>query len=390
MFSFSYWFLSILYPIGEIDEIIFAMNIWDYQFDYNGHSIIFNLFLFVIAVLRYKSECIGNRITVKGNYGFVYLLLVLFATFAYAEADFYHYQFHYDMMKHYDIESLAEPIYFLIAKNLPDNYFVWRFSIWGSAAFFMILALKKVGVCASYAGLMMPLFFWHQFSITRGALGLCIITLALTYCMDSKEKLLIRVISIMVLCTSVFFHNSIAVFLLFIPIALLLPLNSKVLRLSIFLFPFLYCGIILLTNNVMNLDVLAANTEKLAEHYIEGQHSEKNFWGVACDLLNFSGQLLMLYLSIRFVLRQKEQISSVIVFLIKYGYVLVYMSFLFYGQSVSSFISSRFLHASTFPLIVVYSYYIQHHKIARSNKVAISLLGLYAFYELIYPMYKWW
>ena len=98
----------------------------------------------------------------------------------------------------------------------------------------------------------------------------------------------------------------------------------------------------------------------------------------------------MLYLSMKFVLIKKEVVDRSIYFCIKYGYILVYISFLFYGQGVSSFISSRFLHASTFPLIVVYSYYMQHHKINKNDRVAMFLLGLYAFYKLAYPMYKWW
>ena len=89
-------------------------------------------------------------------------------------------------------------------------------------------------------------------------------------------------------------------------------------------------------------------------------------------------------------LSKKEVIDRPIYFYIKYGYILVYISFLFYGQGTSSFISSRFLHASTFPLIVVYSYYMQHHKINKNDRAAIFLLGLYAFYKLAYPMYKWW
>lgn len=365
------------------------MNIWDYNFNYNGQAIFFNLFLFFVALWKYKAEYTGG-IRTKGSYLFLYFLLVLFGTYAYGEADFYHYQFHYDMMKHYNNESLAEPIYFWIAQTLPDNYFIWRFSIWGSAALLMVLALKKLGVCASYAGLLMPIFFWHQFSLTRGALGFCLIVLAMTYLFNNNEKYVIRGIAVAALFASICFHNSMTAFLLIIPVAIMVPLNSKILRLSLILFPFFYGATMAITNSLMGVNILAAGTEDLAEHYVEQQHTEQNFLGIASDVLNFSGLLLMLYLAMNFILKQKKQINNAVVFLMKYGYLLVYISFMFYGQGVSSFISSRFLHASTFPLMVVYSYYMQHHKLCRMDKIAISLLGLYAFYELIYPMYKWW
>lgn len=365
------------------------MNIWDYNFNYNGQAILFNLFLFLVAIWKYKSVYIG-KVKGYGNYLFVYLLLVLFATYTYAEADFYHYQFHYDMMKHYNSESLAEPIYFWIAQKLPDNYYIWRFSIWGSAALLMVLSLKKFDIYASYAGLLMPIFFWHQFSVTRSALGFCIIVFALTYMFNNQEKCFKRCLAMIVLFTSFFFHNSMTAFLLILLIAFLIPLNSKVLRLSIIIFPFFYGATMIITNELMSLNILAVGTENLAENYIGKQRSEQNFFGIAFDILNFSGQLLMLYLVIKFMLKQKESINKAVIFLVKYGYILMYISFMFYGQGVSSFISSRFLHASTFPLIVVYSYYMQHHDVNRKDRIAIMLIGMYAFYELIYPMYKWW
>ena len=377
-----------MFTIDKNDEIIFAMNIWDYNFNYNGKAILFNIFLFLFAIWKYKSLYTGN-VKTKGNYKFLYLLLVVFATFAYGEADFYHYQFHYDMMKHYNYESLAEPIYFWIAQNLPDNYFLWRFSIWGSAALLMIYSLKKIGVHASYAGLLMPIFFWCQFSVTRGALGFCLIINALIYLFNNNNYIK-KGLAVAALLASVFLHNSMMAFLLIIPIACLMPFNNKTIKISLIMFPFFYGITILITNNLIDLNILSIGTENLAEGYISKHNSELNILGIAFDLLNFSGQLLMLYLSIKFILSKKKVVDKPIIFLIKYGYILVYISFLFYWQGVSSFISSRFLHASTFPLIVVYSYYMQHHKINKNDRVVMFLLGLYAFYKLLYAMYKWW
>lgn len=365
------------------------MNIWDYNFNYNGQAILFNLILFIVSVWKYKSLYLG-KIRTKGNYGFIFISLVLFSTWAYAEADFYHYQFHYDMMKHNDIKSLAEPVYYWIAKNLPDNYYLWRLSIWASAALLMILSLKKIGVYASYVGLLMPVFFWHQFSLTRGALGFSLIIFALTYVFDNREKSSIHWIAIAALPLAAFFHTSIAVFLLVLLATIVIPFNTKTVRLSIFIFPLLYGATMLITDKLLELDFLTAGAENLAEHYMEGQRADQNFFGVAFDVLNFSGQLLMLFLSMNYILNKKNNINKTVFVLAKYGYVLVYISFLFYGQVLSSFVSSRFLHASTFPLIVVYSYYMQHHNINGKDRLAMILLGMYAFYELIYPMYKWW
>ena len=145
-----------------------------------------------------------------------------------------------------------------------------------------------------------------------------------------------------------------------------------------------------ITDDLMAFNILAVGTEDLAEKYIDSQQTEENFLGIAFDLLNFSGQLLMLYLAMTFVIKHKRCINRSVIFIAKYGYLLLYVSFMFYGQDVSSFISSRFLHASTFPLFIVYSYYMQHHEIGKKDRIAMVLLGLYSIYELVYHMYKWW
>ncbi len=53
------------------------------------------------------------------------------------------------------------------------------------------------------------------------------------------------------------------------------------------MFPFLYGVTMLITNDLIGLNILAAGTENLAESYINKQHSELNILGIAFDLLNF-------------------------------------------------------------------------------------------------------
>ena len=363
------------------------MNIWDYNFHYNAQAVFFSIFLFILAIYKYGIVYRGV-ISNNKDYLFVFLLLALFSTFAYGEADFYHYQFHYDMMKHYDVKSISEPIYFWIAKNLPDNYFIWRFSIWGTAALFMVLSLKIVGVNASCAGLMLPIYFWAQFSLTRGGLGFAIITLS--FAMFFSESKLAKIFALVAVSSSIFFHHSIAAFLLIVPLALITPLHSKLIRFSLLLFPVLYLGMMVGTNYLLDLNFLNSETEQLAEHYFEGAKASVNVFGAIFDILHFSGQLTMLYLAMNFVLNNKANINKVVVALFKYGYILVYISFLFYGQGTSSFLSSRFLHASTFPLVIVYSYYLTYHRMNKTDRLALLLLGSYALYALLYAMYKWW
>lgn len=363
------------------------MNIWEYDFDYNGHAILFDLFLLILALCKYRGVYAG-KMTTSNNYLLVFLLLVVYATFAYGEADFYHYQFHYDMMKHYGIKSLSESVYLWIAQTLPDNYYIWRFSVWASAALLMILSLKNVKVNANCAGLMLPLYFWVQFSVTRGALGFAIIIFSLTFVFGSENKK--RIIVILMVLLSVFFHNSMAAFLLLLPVAFILPLNSKIIKLSLLGFPILYFAIMMAAQYLLDINILENGAEMLAEKYMERADEKLNIGGIAFDALHFSGQLLMLYLAAKYVIGHKAKMNKAIVVLFKYGYILIYISFLFYGQSTSSFISSRFLHASTFPLVVVYSYYMSNHRVNKTDRIALFLLGTYAFYKLLYPMYKWW
>lgn len=363
------------------------MNIWDYNFSYNGQAVLFNLFLFVFAIYKYKGAYAGS-LSARQSYWSVFILLVLSATFAYGEADFYHYQFHYDMMKHYDIQSLSEPVYMWIAKALPDNYFVWRFSIWASSAALMIFSLKMVEANVCCAGLMLPLYFWGQFSLTRGALGFAIIVFFITLALGCGGKK--RLFFLVPILLSIFFHNSISVFLLLLLVAFIVPFNAKTLKFSLLVFPILYLSVMAFSKYFLEMNVLNAETEQLAEKYIERADSKLNIGGIVFDMLNFAGQLLMLYVTIKYTLTHKEHSNKAILLLLKYGYLLVYISFLFYGQSTSSFISSRFLHASTFPLVIVYSDYLTFHRTNKSDRFALLLLGGYSLYHILYHMYKWW
>lgn len=363
------------------------MNIWEYNFQYNAQAVLFNLFLLIVAIYKYRGAYFG-KIAKKESYWGVFLLLVLFSTFAYAEADFYHYQWHYDMMKHYNVPSISEPIYFWLAQNLPDSFFVWRFSIWGSAATLMILTLRRVRANAICAGLLLPIYFWHQFSITRGGLGFAIIVFSLVLLFDGSKKE--KIIALIAIFLSTSFHHSISAFLVLLPLVIIMPFNSKMIKAYMVAFPILYSLIMVATTYLLNLDFLVADTEQLAESYMEKSKADINYLGVFFNILHFSGQLLILYLATTFILKNKKFVNKSIFFLLKYGFVLVYISFLFYGQGTSSFISSRFLHASTFPLVVVYSYYLSNHNVKKSDCVAMLLLGGYTAYELLYAMYKWW
>ena len=170
-----------------------------------------------------------------------------------------------------------------------------------------------------------------------------------------------------------------------------MPFNNKTFKVSLIAFPILYSLIMVATSYLLSLDFILSNTEQLAQGYMAKSKADVNYLGLLFNVLHASGQLLILYLSIRYILKNKEFTHKSIITLLKYGYILVYISFLFYGQESSSFISSRFLHASTFPLVIVYSYYLtNHHIIRRTDRVAMRLLWIYALYELLYCMYKWW
>lgn len=155
-----------------------------------------------------------------------YITACLVWSFAYAEADTYHLEEGYEYMyRTHDIIQV-EPFYFWLIQTLPNNYILFRMVVWGSASILIYISARRMNLNPETFGFFLAINFLPQFAQTRGTIGFALLMLALIYVSQSRKKINI-IIGVLMIFATYFLHKSIPMFILFIPLAISLPLTKK-------------------------------------------------------------------------------------------------------------------------------------------------------------------
>ena len=179
----------------------------------SGKLTLINLFLWLILVYVYRSEYFRttNR---PGKYELIGFIAILFSTFAFSEADTYHYEYIYDKMVLYNVRIHIEEFYFWLVQVLPQNYYIWRLAIWGSAALIYIKVCKVNKLDSRIVGLIFPLILIQQFAVTRGCLGITLFLLgASVFIKREKQNKALYIWSVFAIVASLFLHKSLPLFI---------------------------------------------------------------------------------------------------------------------------------------------------------------------------------
>lgn len=115
--------------------------------------------------------------------------------------------------------------------------------------------------------------------------------------------------------------------------------------------PLLYKIIGVLLADSLSVDIFSDETSEAGILYLEDERKIINWKGYLGYFIQSVGLILLLYSLIRYYIVQKDVVNHACKFFIKYAYVLIYLSFLLFEQDLSSYLSPRFLHAATFPLL---------------------------------------
>lgn len=362
------------------------------SYSYTGSLVLFNLFLWLILLLRYSRYVFSNRFNInrKGSYWFPLVITILFTTFAFSEPDTYHYHEIYDRMCKVGYSVHIEEVYFWLLNILPKNYYLWRFVIWGGASLLLIITFKRYNLNHSIVAFLLPVILMQQLAVTRGALGISIFLLATSFWMKPIEgrKVLSFLIGILGCIASLFFHRSMPLFILVYFVSFI-PLTRFTISLLLILFPVFRVHVIPLIIKLFDIGLFNAEVQRFSIKYIEGERSVANLRGIIQQTVEYLPRFIIVYVIVRYVILKKDCWPSYVVQLSKYVYVLFYISLLFYGQEISSFMSSRTIHMLTFPLIVVFAYILSQNTnktILRTSIILFVVAGLYSF---LHSIYKW-
>lgn len=156
-------------------------NGWGYSAALAG----INLFLWIVTIIKYRTAYLKNP-AFSSRYIFVGFILILYSTFAFAEADTYHYEYIFNNMRAYQERGHIEVFYYWLSQII-SNYYVWRIAIWGTAAWLIIQCCKRMNLNANIVGFLLPILFFRQFSLTRGTLGFALLMFCVVLLFNSSR-----------------------------------------------------------------------------------------------------------------------------------------------------------------------------------------------------------
>lgn len=366
-----------------------------------GPIVLQHLFLIILICMTYKYSCLPSqrlqmeRTPQKCSSGFVWfssLLIVLYAVFAYAEADTYYYMDLYEE----NLKSIGpihvEPVHQWVMKNLSFDYFSWRFITWGTAVLLMVLTIKRLHLDFKISMFAVALFYLLEISRSREVLGISMFFFAASlFFYPSRKRFWSFLLATFLVVASFYFHRG-----MFAAIALIvfMPLKLKKWYVYILLaaFPFLVVAVghvvdyIQMGNLLLQYDSLGIADK--AETYANQAASEANFFGQVSNFLQYSPIIFGLCAATKKIVFGHFPVPKYIYTFYMYWFFATYISFLFYFQDSSSFLFSRFLAFGYFPMAVVLSYIYCRCGIRRIDKWTIGLAMFWGQFYFLYHYYQ--
>lgn len=334
--------------------------------------------IYLIMLIRGRRTFSGT-ISQSNNYWFVFLGMALYSVLGFLEWDTYNYYRAYEEMKSTGFR-IFEPFYYWLTMILPHSFLLWRFTIWGTASFLMVQSAKKLDLNANVMCFMAPVLFLTQLSVTRGAIGLALMVFCAILFIQSleKKKLLLMLVAIFGLFVSSFLHKSMIIFLTILVISYFIPLNKRTIVVSLIIFPLLYSIAIRYFLGFSFFERMNEDQINLITRYQSSEGSIMNINGILMTVFEKSILLLLVFNMTKKYLFDKKEASKAQLFIYKYAYIMVYVSFLFLGQDISNWISNRTLHAASFALVLCATHCFDTLKVGTSRTITekIVLIGL--------------
>lgn len=336
-----------------------------------------------------KTYNSSNAKKTTGYFG-LWLFIALYSTFEFTGGDFFHYKELYTDIIKAKQSIHMEDFYCWLALNLPSSFYIWRFFVWGMAAFFWILTLRNLKQDVYFAGLWFVLVAFFLFVGARQALCFSVQYYAVSLLFREKHiSAMSVVVAIAILWASLFLHKTAIVYVLVITLAFL-PIGKRSVLLSVILFPLLYIIFDQLTANfIQYYSFYNEGNAATMERYMNGENLEANFNGMIRQVINRLPILILLAYSLKKVYFVKYAVDNKLMkVLLNISYMLIYISSLFSGRDVSGFIAPRFWDAAYFPLTLFLSSFLFENKKDKIIKLSINLLIISQLYTIAYTIYK--
>lgn len=320
------------------------------------------------------------------------VLTFIYSTFGCTGGDFLHYWELYTKNT-----TSSEPIHYEIFYHkllhlLPNGYYWWRAAVWGGATCVLIAIIHRLKTDIDIACYIFVLLLMFHFPNLRQVLGFTIMYYGFIILFDSIEERRRTpiVFSIGIIALSTIFHSTMTLFVILSILPIIPGVKNKyVFVVLLLLFPVLYTSF----SHVISYIILWTGTEsdgiERATRYIESDYrSSSNMFGIIKMVINKLPILALMAYSIWHIFFRRVETSILCKNFLMSSFFMVYLSFLFEGNDVSAFLSTRLWDAATYPLAFFSMIFLREHITTRFIRYALLFMLFSNLYNLAYVVYS--
>lgn len=364
---------------ATLPQLIFCMLYWLLAYTFYSHNLLLN-------ISKYKYNQPSNT-----SLFFFWIVITIYATFEFAGGDFFHYMEFYETQHIKGENDGLDPIYLWLIDNLPHNFYIWRFVVWGSASFLWVLIIRTMNQNLKLAATLFFVVVFFLFVGARQSLGFSMLYLGATLILKPINKLGGKLLGVLLFGLSYFFHSTLIVYMLLLLIAFIPFFNKRIIICSIILFPIIYklMDSSAFLSIINNLPFLQDESADKMTRYVESDYRVyANIFGILRLIIARTPIWLLLIYSMKKIFWDKEETSNTNKVFLRMTYILIYISYLFAGKEVSSFIAPRFWDAALFPFTLFLTNFIAGRRMTPFLKCCFIILFINVMYTYSYSIYK--
>lgn len=327
-------------------------------------------------------------------------LVFLFCVFAFWNTDWIHYQYIFNDLKQApDSNSHLEQIYIEIIKICP-TYLIFRVVVWGTALLLLYLTIRLLELNMSLTWFIFGVLFLLFFSYARISLAMAMMIygVALFFKPNQNYKLSFKILGIVFILSSIFFHKSALIGVIIILFSSVISVTNKN---SWFYLIFCYCVACILIQILLvkfTSGGIVLGEESLNESLINtneyiNRESSIGIGAIGTNIRVFFERITYFLMALLcYKLQNNYLLPKHIEIISKINLYLVIFACLFiidYGFRTNIFYG-RVLRFTLIPSSIILSYTIQHHLYSGFVKYiyGFALMGtisalLYSFYVSI-------
>lgn len=261
---------------------------------------------------------------------------------------------------------------------------IWRLVVFGGAILILSCTIQLLHVNHRFASFIFVITEMFMFGAMRNTFGLMLMffSIALIFSPGNfKKKTFFILLAGLGLFGCTFLHKSMWLYVSLLPFALI-PFGKRAVKWSLVVFPFIYSSIFICTQWFLST-FADAETQQHASYYTDSEMATTMVKTIN-DIIKQICYIYLMSIAIKRLLNDQNKSPLIFKFLMRYSFILVYIGFLFYGQTTAGWLYSRFVGAGemTFMFVMMYFFYIYPRK--KGVKLAFAGLIYYIIYQILY------